>query len=167
MKTQEINIKIVPSTKEYAEKLAEIEAVCFPKEEAASLASFEERLASFGDCFLMAELDGKMIGFINGMVTDERTIADEMFEDAGLHKKDGAWQSVFGLDVLPEYRHRGYAAQLMQALIEKARADGRKGCILTCKDKLIHYYSKFGYENKGVSKSQHGGAVWYDMVLEF
>ena len=26
---------------------------------------------------------------------------------------------------------------------------------------------KFGYKNKGISKSVHGGAVWYDMILEF
>ena len=26
---------------------------------------------------------------------------------------------------------------------------------------------KFGYKNMGVSESVHGGAVWYDMILEF
>ena len=44
---------------------------------------------------------------------------------------------------------------------------GRRGCILTCKDTLIHYYEKFGYVNKGISESVHGGAIWYDMILEF
>lgn len=152
---------------EDAEKLAEIEAICFPKEEAAGLESFCERLQSFGDCFLVIEQEDKMIGFINGMVTDEETIADVMFANAALHKPEGAWQSVFGLDVLPEYRCRGCAAKLMTAFIDKAKKEGRKGCILTCKERLIHYYSKFGYVNKGISESQHGGAVWYDMVLEF
>lgn len=147
--------------------LADIEAICFPKSEAAGLLSFEARLKSFGNCFLIAEMDGKIIGFINGMVTDRETIADEMFEDASLHKESGMWQSIFGLDVLPEYRCRGVAAALMHAFVEMARAEGRKGCILTCKDRLIPYYSKFGYVNKGVSESQHGGAMWYDMILEF
>ena len=90
-----------------------------------------------------------------------------MFEDAGLHKADGAYQSVFGLDVIPEYRNRGVAALLMEHLIEDAREKGRKGLILTCKDRLIHYYEKFGYVNLGISQSVHGGAVWYDMLLEF
>ncbi len=147
--------------------LADIEAICFPKSEAAGLASFEARLKSFGNCFLIAEMDGKIIGFINGMVTDRETITDEMFEDASLHKENGMWQSIFGLDVLPEYRCRGVAAELMRTFIAKARKEGRKGCILTCKERLIPYYSKFGYVNKGVSESQHGGAVWYDMILEF
>lgn len=167
MKEQNLDFKIRRAKEEDALRLAEIEGVCFPKEEAASYASFVERLESFGDCFLVAELDGKIIGFINGMVTNKQTIEDVMYEDASLHKTDGAWQSVFGLDVLPEYRGRGYAAELMLAFIVKARKEGRKGCILTCKERLIHYYSKFGYENKGLSESQHGGAVWYDMILEF
>ena len=37
--------------------------------------------------------------------------------------------------------------------------------ILTCKQEKIPYYQKFGFQNRGVSASEHGGAVWYDMVL--
>lgn len=167
MKNQCLDITIRAAKFQDAQMLSQIEAVCFPKSEAAGLASFEARLKSFGNCFLIAEMDGKIIGFINGMVTDRETIVDEMFEDASLHEVDGAWQSVFGLDVLPEYRCRGVAAELMQAFIAKAQKEGRKGCTLTCKERLIAYYSKFGYVNKGVSESQHGGAVWHDMLLEF
>ncbi|WP_313885187.1 GNAT family N-acetyltransferase [Clostridium sp. DJ247] len=64
-------------------------------------------------------------------------------------------------------RKKGIAPQLMNHLIEVSRLAGRKGVILTCKEKLIHYYSKFGFENKGISKSKHGGSEWYDMILEF
>ena len=110
---------------------------------------------------------GKIIGFINGCVTDERTIRDEMFEDSGLHRADGMYQSIFGLDVIPEYRRQGVAADLMNHLIQMAKARGKKGMILTCKDRLIHYYEKFGYRSLGISGSVHGGAVWYDMLLEF
>lgn len=167
MKNQCLDITIRAAKFQDAQMLSRIEEICFPESEAAVLASFEARLKSFGNCFLIAEMDGKIIGFINGMVTDRETIADEMFEDASLHKENGMWQSIFGLDVLPEYRCRGVAAALMHAFVEMARVEGRKGCILTCKERLIPYYSKFGYVNKGVSESQHGGAVWYDMILEF
>ena len=43
----------------------------------------------------------------------------------------------------------------------------RRGLILTCKDRLIGFYEGFGYKSLGVSQSVHGGAVWYDMILEF
>ena len=55
----------------------------------------------------------------------------------------------------------------MEHMIGDARNRGRRGLILTCKEKLIHYYESFGYVNQGISQSTHGGAVWYDMVLEF
>lgn len=90
-----------------------------------------------------------------------------MYEDSSLHDPKGAYQSIFGLDVLPEYQRQGIAAKLMEQMIRDAKERGRKGLILTCKDRLIHYYEKFGYKNKGVSQSVHGGVVWYDMLLEF
>lgn len=51
-------------------------------------------------------------------------------------------------DVIPDYRCQGIAAALMDHMIEDAKNKGRKGLILTCKDRLIHYYAKFGYKNR-------------------
>ena len=45
----------------------------------------------------MAEDDGKIIGFINGCITNERAIRDEMFANTGLHTPEGDFQTVFGL----------------------------------------------------------------------
>ena len=162
-----IDFIIRPVITEDLDMVTEVEAVCFPAAEAATRESFAQRIAAFPESFFVAEHDGKIIGFINGCVTDERTIRDEMFEDSSLHNPKGQYQSIFGLDVIPEYQRQGIAAELMNHLIENARTKGRKGLILTCKDRLIHYYAKFGYKNLGVSASVHGGAVWYDMLLEF
>ena len=162
-----MEVQIRKARAEELDEIARVEAECFPAAEAAGRDAFRERLETFPDSFFVAESDGKIIGFINGCVTDERTIRDEMFEDSGLHRPDGAYQSVFGLDVAAQYRRRGIAAQLMNRLIEDAREKGRRGLILTCKERLIHYYEQFGYRNLGVSASVHGGAVWYDMILEF
>ena len=102
--------EITRARKSDAEALAALEAVCFPPEEAATLAGFEARLDAFGDWFFVAKTpDGEIIGMIDGMATDEASIADEMFEDASLHKPNGRVQTVFGLDVLPQWRHRGVA----------------------------------------------------------
>lgn len=161
------NITIRQAKQDDLDEVAMVEARCFPPAEAAGRDTFERRLNTFPDSFFIAEDQGKIIGFINGCATDDKTIRDEMFEDSSLHKPDGKYQSVFGLDVIPEYRNRGAAAMLMEYLIEDAKKKGREGLILTCKDRLIHYYQKFGYVNLGVSESVHGGAVWYDMLLEF
>ena len=147
--------------------VTELERQCFPPEEAAEKDSFEKRLTVFPNHFWLLEDSGKLASMINGMTTDIPILRDEMFEDSGLHRADGMYQSIFGLDVIPEYRRQGVAADLMNHLIQTAKARGKKGMILTCKDRLIHYYEKFGYRSLGISGSVHGGAVWYDMLLEF
>lgn len=154
--------------KEDLEQVVQVEAVCFPEAEAATAESLQSRIEAFPESFFVAEdKNGAIIGFINGAVTSQTVISDDMFEDVSLHKKDGAYQSIFGLDVVPEWRKQGVATALMEHLIAVTRERGKRGLILTCKDRLISYYEKFGYQNMGVSQSVHGGAVWYDMILEF
>lgn len=48
---------------------------------------------------------------------DSPELSDELYHDVKLHNKNGAYQTVFGLDVLPEYRCNGVAAQLMNYFI--------------------------------------------------
>lgn len=149
-------------------KLAQIEAACFPAAEAATKETLAQRLQIYSKHFWILELnDGTIIGFIDGFVTNQAAITDEMFEQPHLHDESAAYQAVFGLNVLPDYRGNHYGIALMNRLIADARATGRKGCILTCKENMISYYEKFGYQNQGVSQSEYGGAVWYDMLLEF
>ena len=107
------------------------------------------------------------MGFIDGFVTDEKDLRDEMYADASLHNEQGAWQMIFGLNTIPPYRRRGCAGRLIEALKAEARKEGRKGIVLTCKDKLVPYYAKFGFVSEGVSGSTHGGVTWYQMRLTF
>ena len=162
-----MDIKIRRVSIKDLDAVTEVEERCFPEEEAATKVSFEQRIKTFPESFFVAEIEGKIIGFINGCIINETAIYDELFNDATLHVPDGDYQTIFGLDVIPEYRNQGIAAQLMNHMIEVSRLEGRKGTILTCKEKLIHYYTKFGYVNKGISKSVHGGSKWYDMILAF
>jgi len=161
-----MNIKIRTVTVEDLDAVAEVEARCFPEAEAAAKSTLNQRIKAFPESFFVAEIDGKIIGFINGCVTNHMTIYDELFGNAFLHNSNGDYQAIFGLDVIPEFRNQGIAAQLMNHMIEASKSFNRKGVILTCKEKLIHYYEKFGFKNKGISKSEHGGAKWYDMILE-
>ena len=144
-----------------------IEAKCFPKAEAASESDFRKRLSVYPNHFWLLEDNDKIIGFVNGMVTDESILRDEMFEDATLHNESGQWQMIFGVNTLPEYRRQGCAAKIINKVILDAKAQNRMGVVLTCKDKLLHYYEKFGFKNEGISESTHGDAVWYDMRLTF
>ena len=144
-----------------------VEAACFPAAEAASKEEFAERLRYYGSHFWLM-LDGeKLIGFVDGMVTDQTDLTDDLYAQAHAHNEQGGWQMIFGVNTLPEYRRQGVAAALLERAISDAKAQGRKGLVLTCKDKLVHYYAKFGFVSEGVSGSIHGGAVWYQMRLTF
>lgn len=159
-------IRIRSVHQEDAEQVAKVESVCFPAAEAAPLASFRQRIAVFPDCFFVAETGGMLIGFINGCATNSPILEDEFFHSTEHHIPDGETQTVFGLDVIPEYRRQGVATQLMNHFIQAAKHAGRRRVILTCKSSLVHYYETFGYVNNGVSKSVHGGAQWFDMTLD-
>ena len=162
-----MEVLIRNAKKEEAALLAQIEAECFPAAEAAGKQDIEARMDVFEDCFFVAETNGKIVGFIYGAVAKEASLPDQMYHDASLHDPNGAYQTVFGLDVLPAYRRNGIAGRLLERMIHHARECQRKGVVLTCKDHLVHYYAGFGFKHCGVADSTHGGAKWNEMKLLF
>lgn len=146
------------------EQVAALEKACFPISQAATKESLKQRIAHFPNSFLVMENEGSIIAMINGCVSNQTTICDAMYADCSYHEEDGSYQAVFGLDVHPDYQHRGIAHQMMEALAETAIQAKRKGIILTCKEEKISFYTSMGFQNLGVSSSQHGGVIWYDML---
>jgi len=149
------------------EPITIVENLCFPPNEAATVESFTKRIQVYPEHFWLLESNDELIGFVNGMVTNQETISDDLFGNAQLHDKNGKWQSIFGIAVAPQHRNQGYATQLMNHLIAEAKSENRNGVILTCKSHLIPYYERFGFADRGVSASVHGGEVWHDMTLTF
>lgn len=147
--------------------VVQIEAECFPAAEAATELSLARRLALYPNHFWVL-MDGKqLVGFVNGMATDEPDLRDEMYDDAALHNENGAWQMIFGVVTHPDYQRRGCAEKLLRYVVEQARTQGRRGLVLTCKERLVHFYAKIGFVDEGISESTHGGVVWHKMRLMF
>ena len=144
-----------------------VETECFPPAEAATREEFAERLKYYKDHFWLMFDEEHLVAFVDGMVSNQKDLTDEMYVKAELHEEQGDWQMIFGVNTIPAYRRCGLAEQLLKRAIADAKAQGRKGLVLTCKDKLIHYYAKFGFENEGVSESVHGNIVWNQMRLKF
>ena len=156
------------ATMDDLEEIAAVEAECFPASEAADIEEFSDRLRYYGNHFWLMFDREKLIAFVDGFVTNEPDLTDEMYEKAGMHDENGAWQMIFGVNTSPSHRRRGFAGQLIQCAIDTARAQGRKGLVLTCKDRLVPYYAKFGFQNEGVSeKSTHGNITWNQLRLTF
>lgn len=148
--------------------IASVESECFPVLEAATKEEFEQRIKYYGNHFWLMFDDDKLIAFVDGFVTDEADLTDEMYENASMHDENGAWQMIFGVNTLPEYRRCGYVKELIKKAILDARKQNRKGLVLTCKESLVPYYSKFGFVDEGITdKSTHGNVLWHQMRLDF
>ena len=155
------------ATQEDLDAISRGEAECFPPAEAATKEEFAKRLEYYAAHFWLRYDGDKLIAFVDGFVTDEADLTDEMYYKAELHNENGAWQMIFGVNTIPAYRKKGYAGEIIKRAIADAKAQGRKGLVLTCKDCLIPYYAKFGFVNEGVSESVHGNVVWNQMRLTF
>lgn len=148
--------------------IASVESECFPVLEAATKEEFEQRIKYYGNHFWLMFDEGKLIAFVDGFVTDEADLTDDMYENASMHNENGAWQMIFGVNTLPEYRRCGCAKELIKKAILDARKQNRKGLVLTCKESLVPYYSKFGFVDEGITdKSTHGNVLWHQMRLDF
>ena len=81
-----------------------LEAVCFPPAEAAQEDSLRARLAAYPNHFWLLEDEGRLVSFVNGLVTDAYDLTDEMFDDASYHSENGGWQMIFGRPASREER---------------------------------------------------------------
>ena len=163
-----MNMFIRTATIDDLEAVAAVEKKCFPEAEAATSEEFAERLRYYGNHFWLMFDQEKLIAFVDGFVTNEPDLTDEMYARADLHDENGRWQMIFGVNTIPEFRRQGYAGELIQRAIEDARKEGRAGLVLTCKDNLVDYYERYGFVNEGKSdKSQHGGVEWNQMRFTF
>ena len=73
--------------------------------------------------------------------------------------------------VIPEYQHQGIGKQMMHRTMDYLYSTLEPGekivvYLMSAKEREP-FYRQFGYRNEGVSGSEHGGAVWYEMRLTF
>ena len=149
------------------DRLAEIEAAGYPAAEGASKESIRGRLSVYPDYFWVLERDGRICAFVNGFVTNQADLTDEMYDDPKMHDPEGEWQMIFSVVTAPESQHSGCASELLRQVTADAKAVGRKGVVLTCKDRLIGFYAQFGFVDEGISGSTHGDVVWHQMRLTY
>lgn len=153
---------ILPSE---AGQAARIEEICFPPNEACSEKMMLERAARAPELFLVAvdRESGKIAGFLNGLSTEEGKFRDEFFVDAELYDPAGRNVMLLGLDVLPEYRRRGLAREIMSRYLRRERERGRKEVFLTCLDSKVEMYKRMGFQDHGMAESTWGGEQWHEM----
>lgn len=150
-----------------AEQTARIEEICFPPNEACSEEHMKQRVEAAAELFLVAidKETGTIAGFLNGLATNESVFRDEFFTDVSLYQPDGENVMLLGLDVLPEFRGKGLARELVARYVEREQKKGRKKLLLTCLAEKVHMYEKFGFVDLGLANSTWGGEAWHEMSL--
>ena len=161
------SLNIRYATRDDLDACHHIESACFLPSEAASRASIETRIKIFPEGFLVAEIDGKVVGQLNSGATDLDDITDEAFKKLIGHTPTGKHLVIFSLSVLPDYQGQGIAGQLLRRYACEAESNGRAAILLLCKSELIPYYQRFGFIDRGISASTHGGVEWHEMARIF
>lgn len=73
-----------------------------PRREAATETELTDRLRHYGSHFWLMWDGEKLAGFVDGMVTNQADLTDELYAQAALHDESGAWQMIFGVNTLPQ-----------------------------------------------------------------
>lgn len=145
-----------------------IELENFSPKEAISREILAKHIETISTTFLVAEKNGKILGYLEGPIRPERHLHDVSFtmEIEDCHSIEGGFISLTSLSISKEVQSLGVGRALLEAMKEIAIADERHGINLTCHDYLTAYYERHDFVNEGQSKSTYADEVWYDMVWE-
>lgn len=143
----------------------EIESTAYEGDEAATREKIATRIAQYPEGFLVLELDGNVIGFINSGCAHDVVMSDEAFKELIGHDPAAPNVVIMSVVVDPAFQRRGYASQLMREFIGRMRRANKKTIHLMCKSRHVELYTRLGYRYVKPSDSAHGGMTWHEMVM--
>ncbi|SEB21688.1 GNAT family N-acetyltransferase [Variovorax sp. YR216] len=166
MTSREPALTFRPAAPPDTSRCYQIEISSYEGDEAATREKIATRIAQYPEGFLVMELAGEIIGFINSGCAHEVVLADESFKELVGH--DPLAPNVVIMSVVIDRAHqgRGYASSMMRTFVERMRRMGKKSIHLMCKDRHVALYERLGYRYVKPSASDHGGMAWHEMVMD-
>ncbi len=143
-----------------------IETTAYEGDEAATHEKIATRIAQYPEGFLIMELDGEIIGFINSGCAFDVVMSDEAFKELIGHDPAAPNVVIMSVVIDPAQQGKGYASLLMRTFVERMAGLGKRTIHLMCKDRHVPLYERFGYRYVKPSASDHGGMAWHEMVME-
>ncbi|NVK42912.1 MAG: GNAT family N-acetyltransferase [Oceanospirillaceae bacterium] len=143
----------------------EIETTAYEGDEAATREKIATRISVYPQGFLVLELDGQVIGFINSGCAHEVVMSDEAFKELVGHDPDAPNVVIMSVVVDPAFQGKGYAGLLMRTFVDNMKQLGKMSIHLMCKEKHVELYRRLGYRYVRPSDSDHGGMSWHEMVM--
>lgn len=143
-----------------------IEYLNFSESEVIKESVFKAQISTCFETFLVAEIDGKIAGYIDGQVREQRYLTDDLFYEVTSQNETKGYLIIISLSIHPEYQKQGIGSSLLAAFKDVAVSKQLKGISLTCHEELLIYYQMNGFKDEGESESQFAGEQWYNMVWE-
>ena len=148
-----------------ATRCYEIEISAYEGDEAATLEKITTRIALYPQGFLILEVDGQVVGFINGGCAHDVVMSDEAFKELVGHAADAPNVVIMSVVVDPAHQGKGYATHLMTTFVQRMRGMGKQTIHLMCKEQHVPLYRRMGYTYVQPSPSYHGGMAWHEMTM--
>lgn len=149
-----------------AERCFDIERTSYEGDEAATLAKIRTRIAQYPQGFLVMELAGEVIGFINSGCAEQVMMSDEAFKELIGHDPVALNVVIMSVVIAPAFQGRGYASVMMRTFVEQMQKAGKRSIHLMCKERHVALYEKQGYRYVRPSASDHGGMAWHEMEMD-
>jgi ribosomal protein S18 acetylase RimI-like enzyme len=142
-----------------------IETSAYEGDEAATHEKISKRIRVYPEGFLVLEIDGTIVGFINCGCADKVEMSDEGFKELIGHDPDAPNVVIMSVVVDPSHQGKGLSRRLMDEFVVRMRRIGKVTIHLMCKEHHVPLYEKFGYRYLRPSASDHGGKTWHEMSM--
>jgi ribosomal protein S18 acetylase RimI-like enzyme len=143
----------------------EIETSAYEGDEAATHLKIATRIEVYPDGFLILEMSGQVVGFINCGCAYEVEMSDEDFKELIGHDPEAPNVVIMSVVVDPMHQGKGLSKALMEEFVERMRMMEKATIYLMCKERHVPLYEKFGYHFLRLSTSDHGGMTWHEMSM--
>ena len=148
-----------------ANRCFEIETSAYEGDEAATHEKIAKRIETYPDGFLILEMEGKVVGFINCGCAYEVEMSDEDFKELIGHDPDAPNVVIMSVVVDPSHQGKGLSKELMIEFVKRMRIMEKAAIHLMCKEHHVPLYERFGYRYLQPSASDHGGMIWHEMSM--
>src|SRR6056297_823538 len=149
-----------------ADRCFEIETSAYEGDEAATREKILKRIDGYPEGFLVLELGGEVVGFINCGCAHNVEMSDEEFKDLIGHDPDAPNVVIMSVVVDPSQQGNHLSSALMSEFVDRMRRMGKATIHLMCKQHHVPLYEKFGYRYLQPSASEHGGMTWHEMSMQ-
>ena len=144
----------------------EIETSAYEGDEAATLEKISKRIEVYPDGFLILEVEGETVGFMNCGCAHDVKMSDEEFKELVGHDPNAPNVVIMSVVVDPAQQGKGLSRALMVEFVGRMKKMGKSAIYLICKEHHVPLYQKFGYRYLNPSTSDHGGMTWHEMSME-